>query len=56
MGCAVNGPGEAKGADLALCGGNGEFLVYKKGVPLSKVSPDQALPTLLALAHNFPAS
>ena len=37
MGCVVNGPGEAKGADIALCGGKGEFVVYVKGVPQGKV-------------------
>lgn len=37
MGCAVNGPGEAKGADVALCGGDGEFLLYVKGRPVRKV-------------------
>ena len=31
MGCVVNGPGEAKGADIALCGANGEFMLYVNG-------------------------
>jgi len=43
MGCAVNGPGEAKGADVALCGGNGEFVLYVKGVPVGKVSEGDAV-------------
>ena len=43
MGCAVNGPGEAKGADIALCGGDGEFLLYVKGVPVGKVSEGDAV-------------
>jgi len=42
MGCAVNGPGEAKGADVALCGGDGEFLVYVKGKMVGKVSEADA--------------
>lgn len=42
MGCAVNGPGEAKGADIALCGGDGEFVLYVKGVPSGKVSEAEA--------------
>jgi len=42
MGCAVNGPGEAKGADIALCGGDGEFLVYVKGKAVGKVSESDA--------------
>ena len=37
MGCAVNGPGEAKGADVALCGGNGEFLLFVRGKQVGKV-------------------
>jgi len=42
MGCAVNGPGEAKGADVALCGGDGEFLLYVKGKQVCKVSEADA--------------
>ena len=42
MGCAVNGPGEAKGADVALCGGDGEFLLYVKGEQICKVSEEDA--------------
>lgn len=42
MGCVVNGPGEAKGADIALCGGKGEFLLFKNGSPVAKVPESQA--------------
>ena len=42
MGCAVNGPGEAKGADVALCGGDGDFILYVKGVPSGRVSAGDA--------------
>lgn len=42
MGCVVNGPGEAKGADVALCGGNGEFLLYVKGKQVCRVAEDDA--------------
>ena len=42
MGCVVNGPGEAKGADIALCGGDGEFLLYVKGKMVGKVSEADA--------------
>ena len=42
MGCVVNGPGEAKGADVALCGGDGEFLLYVKGEQVCKVSEEDA--------------
>ena len=43
MGCAVNGPGEAKGADIALCGGDGEFLLYVKGELVEKVREEEAV-------------
>ena len=43
MGCAVNGPGEAKGADVALCGGDGEFLLYVHGQQVCKVSEEDAV-------------
>jgi (E)-4-hydroxy-3-methylbut-2-enyl-diphosphate synthase len=42
MGCAVNGPGEAKEADIGVAGGDGEGLIFKKGVILRKV-PEDAL-------------
>ncbi len=37
MGCAVNGPGEAKDADIGIAGGKDEGLIFKKGVILKKV-------------------
>jgi (E)-4-hydroxy-3-methylbut-2-enyl-diphosphate synthase len=43
MGCAVNGPGEAKDADVALCGGDGEFLLYVKGECRGKVPAAEAV-------------
>ena len=42
MGCAVNGPGEAKGADVALCGGSGDIILYVRGCPVGKVRPEEA--------------
>ena len=47
MGCVVNGPGEAKGADVALCGGDGDFLLYVKGELVSKVSAEDAVAEVL---------
>jgi (E)-4-hydroxy-3-methylbut-2-enyl-diphosphate synthase len=38
MGCVVNGPGEAKDADLGIAGGNGSCLIFKKGEPFKKVA------------------
>jgi (E)-4-hydroxy-3-methylbut-2-enyl-diphosphate synthase len=52
MGCAVNGPGEAKGADVALCGGDGEFLLYVHGKPVRKVMPSEAVAAVLSCLPN----
>lgn len=46
MGCAVNGPGEAKDADVGIAGGNKEALLFKKGVPIKKIPQDQIIETL----------
>ena len=43
MGCVVNGPGEAKDADIALCGGQGEFLLFVKGENVGRVPEDKAV-------------
>ena len=37
MGCVVNGPGEARGADVGIAGGNGEGLIFRKGEIIRKV-------------------
>ena len=41
MGCAVNGPGEAKEADIGIAGGNGEGLIFKKGEIIKKVKEEE---------------
>ena len=46
MGCAVNGPGEAREADLGIAGGVGEGLLIRKGEILRKVPEDQLLAAL----------
>ena len=46
MGCAVNGPGEAKEADIGIAGGVGEGLLIKKGEIVRKVPEDQLLAVL----------
>ncbi len=48
MGCVVNGPGEAKEADLGIAGGKGEGLLIKKGEVIAKVPEDQLLDALKA--------
>ena len=47
MGCVVNGPGEAKEADIGITGGNGEGLIFKKGKIIKKVSEEFLLDELM---------
>ena len=53
MGCVVNGPGEAREADLGIAGGNGEGLIFKKGEILYKVPEDQLLAALVQEARQL---
>lgn len=53
MGCAVNGPGEAKEADLGVAGGVGEGLVIKKGEIIRKVPEDALLSALKEELDNW---
>ena len=46
MGCAVNGPGEAREADIGIAGGNGEALLFKKGEILRKIPEEKILEEL----------
>ncbi len=48
MGCAVNGPGEAREADVGIAGGNGEGLIFKKGKIVKKVPEHQLFDALMA--------
>ena len=47
MGCAVNGPGEAKEADIGIAGGDGEALLFKKGKIIRKIPKDNIVSELL---------
>ncbi len=47
MGCVVNGPGEAREADIGIAGGIGEALLFKKGEPICKVSEDRIVDVLI---------
>ncbi|WFA09766.1 flavodoxin-dependent (E)-4-hydroxy-3-methylbut-2-enyl-diphosphate synthase [Tissierella sp. Yu-01] len=47
MGCAVNGPGEAREADIGIAGGNGEGLIFRKGEIVKKVKEENLLQELL---------
>lgn len=48
MGCAVNGPGEAKDADIGIAGGMGEALLIKHGEIVGKIPEDRVIETLMA--------
>lgn len=48
MGCVVNGPGEAREADIGICGGRGEGLIIRKGEVLYKVQESELLPRLIS--------
>lgn len=47
MGCVVNGPGEAKEADIGIAGGAGEGIIFKHGEILRKVSEDKIIDELM---------
>ena len=47
MGCAVNGPGEAKEADLGIAGGQGEFLLFLKGKTVRKIPQENVIEELI---------
>ena len=47
MGCVVNGPGEAREADIGIAGGDGCGMIFEKGCQVAKVPYEQLLPELL---------
>ena len=47
MGCAVNGPGEAREADIGIAGGDGCALIFKKGQIIKKVPESEVLDSLM---------
>jgi (E)-4-hydroxy-3-methylbut-2-enyl-diphosphate synthase len=53
MGCVVNGPGEAKDADLGITGNNDVVLIFSKGKIIKKVHPSQALDELKKLILEY---
>ncbi len=53
MGCVVNGPGEAREADIGIAGGKGEGLLIKKGKAVKKVPEDQLLAVLRQELENW---
>lgn len=55
MGCVVNGPGEAREADLGVASGNGKGKIFVRGEVIKTVPEDQIVETLLAEAHRMAA-
>lgn len=53
MGCIVNGPGEAKDADVGIAGGKGEALLFKKGEIIKKVKEQDIIPELKKLIEQI---
>ena len=53
MGCAVNGPGEARSADCGIAGGIGEGLLFQKGEIVKKVPQDRLVDELFALIETL---
>ena len=47
MGCAVNGPGEARECDIGIAGGKGEGLLFKKGEIIKKLPEDKLVDALI---------
>jgi len=56
MGCAVNGPGEAREADIGVACGKHEALVFKHGRPIKKIPEDQIVSCLVEEVKNWPDS
>ena len=55
MGCVVNGPGEAREADLGVASGNGKGQIFVKGEIIKTVSEDEIVATLIAEANRIAA-
>ena len=53
MGCAVNGPGEAREADIGIAGGKGEGLLFKKGEIVRKIKGDRLVEELLEEIEKY---
>ena len=53
MGCAVNGPGEAREADIGIAGGKGEGLLFKKGEIVRKIKGNDLVKELLEEIEKY---
>ena len=52
MGCVVNGPGEAREADIGIAGGRGEALLFKKGQIIHKIDENNIVAFLINYIKN----
>ncbi len=55
MGCAVNGPGEAREADLGVAAGRGNGMIYRQGKAIRRVKEEEIVPALLEEVERFVA-
>ena len=55
MGCAVNGPGEAREADLGVAAGRGNGMIYRQGKAIRRVAESEIVPALLEEVERFVA-
>ncbi|MDE3181551.1 MAG: flavodoxin-dependent (E)-4-hydroxy-3-methylbut-2-enyl-diphosphate synthase [Acidobacteriota bacterium] len=53
MGCAVNGPGEARGVDLGVAAGRGNGMIYREGKAIRRVKEEEIVPALLEEIDRF---
>jgi (E)-4-hydroxy-3-methylbut-2-enyl-diphosphate synthase len=53
MGCAVNGPGEAKHADIGIAGGKGEAILFRHGQIIKKIKESEVYDVLVEEIDNF---
>ena len=56
MGCVVNGPGEAKEADIGIAGADGQGIIFKHGKVFKRVDQDQLVAELLAEIDKMTAN
>jgi (E)-4-hydroxy-3-methylbut-2-enyl-diphosphate synthase len=56
MGCVVNGPGEAKGADIAVAGGEGEWVLFVRGEQQGKIPESAAVEQIVERVKNWKMS
>ena len=53
MGCVVNGPGEAREADIGIAGGKGEGLIFRKGEIIKKVKEEDLVEELIKIIETI---